>query len=84
MKQKLDDIDLIHDEITAIKKAHNRKTTKTVIRVRSSVEKAHDDYKAAKRLQRDNIATARRNIASYKLLIKQAHTSYKLVKLANK
>ena len=80
--QKLDEIDLITDEITALTKpAHSRKVGKKTIKVRSSVEVAKDNYKAAKRLQRANIKRARQNVRSYKLLIKQARNTFKLVKL---
>lgn len=83
----MDQIDLIEDEINAIKTkpAHSRKVSKSKkIRVRGSVEVAKDNYKAAKRIHKAQIKKLRANIKSHKLMIKQARTGYRLVKLADK
>lgn len=80
------DIDNLYIEATAekTKQEHKRKVGKNKIKVRSSVQVARDDFHNAKRLQKLNIKQAKRNIKSYKMLIKQARNTYKLVKLANK
>lgn len=79
----MDDIDFIEDEINAEKtrKAHTRKVGKQKIVVRSSVEKAKDDYKEAKRIHKDKIRGLKRNIKTHKLMIKQAKNTYKIIKL---
>lgn len=85
----MDDIDTIFIEATNIKKQlpqmkkHHTRTNHTKqIKVRSSVEVAQDNYKATRRLQKANIKRAKQQIKSYKLLIKQARTTYKLIKLS--
>ena len=83
----MDDIDTLFIEaktIKATKPAHLRQLGKKTIRVKSSIEKAKDDFKRAKHIQRQNVLSAKNNIKSYRLLIKQARNTYKLVKLANK
>jgi len=80
----IDDIDNLYIEASNVKRNHTRKTkTAKRIKVRGSVEVARDNYRAAKRLQRANIKRAKQNIKSYKLLIVQAKTSYKLIKLSD-
>ena len=68
------------------KKAQKRggSLTKKATKVRSSVDKAKDDYKLAKAGHKAEIKKLRDQIKTHKLLIKQAKTTYKLVKLANK
>lgn len=81
------DIDQLYIESTNIKREHMRKgaTPKAKkIRVRGSVEVAKDNFKAAKRIQRANIRKAKQNIKACKLMIKQARTAYKIIKLSNK
>lgn len=81
MPYKLDDIDLIEDEIKATKSAHTRKgATARKIKVRSSVEVARDNYKAAKRVHKAQIKKLRQNIKTHKLMIRQAKTAYKIIK----
>ena len=81
----MDDIDFITDEVEQIKRGHKR-NTKTVkhIKVRGSVEVARDNYRAAKRLHREAIRGLKRSIQAHKLMIGQAKTAYKLVKLNDK
>lgn len=82
----MDDIDTIFEETQATpRKAHKR--TLAIgkrIKVKSTTDIAKDNYKRVKRLNRANISKAHRDIASYKLLTKQAHNNYKLIKLENK
>jgi len=82
-----DDIDQLYIEASNVKREHTRKGAQPQskrIKVRGSVEIAKDNFKNAKRIQRANIKRARQNIKSYKLLIQQAKTSYKLIKLSSK
>lgn len=79
----MDDIDFITDDINRTVKAHSRTTTNGKrIKVRSSVEVAKDDYKRAKALHKANIKKLKQNIKTYKLMIKQARNTYKLIKLS--
>ncbi len=83
----MDDIDQLYIESKQLKSEHVRKgaTPKSKkIKVRGSVEVARDNYRNAKRLHRQQIRQLRANIASHKLMIKQAKTTYKLVKLADR
>jgi len=81
----MDDIDLIQDEInTVTKQAHTRKLGRKIIKVKGSVEVARDNYRAAKRIHKNQIKRLRANIKSHKLMIKQSKTAYKLVKLSDK
>lgn len=82
--EDINDLYLESEAIKATRTAHTRTSKTTKIKVRSSLEKARDDYKRAKRLQRDNIRRARQQIKSYKLLKKQARTTYRIIKLAQK
>jgi len=88
MSQAIDDIDFIEDEIIRAKNqkpSHKRKLPSgKKITVKSSLDVAKDQFKQAKRIQNANIASAKRNIKSYKLLKKQARNTWKLAKLASK
>lgn len=75
--------------------AHSRKVGKKQIKVRSSVEKARDDYKAAKRHHKDEIKRLKRqiklarkvaanNVKAHRNMIATAKTTYKSIKLANR
>jgi hypothetical protein len=77
----MDKIDTLFIEATTLKKAHTRKHT---IKVRSSIEIAHTNYRSAVVLHKANIKTLKRNIKSHKLLIKQARTNYQIIKLEDK
>lgn len=87
-----EDINTLYEDITAEKKqlkaAHKRKgaNTKKSIKVRSSVQVARDEYKATRKLHRKYMreirGDARRKLRQHKLLIKQARTAYKIVKLS--
>ena len=88
MSQPKDDIDFIEDEIVKEKKQksiHERILTsgKKII-VKSGLDVAKEQFKKAKQTQNANIANAKRNIKSYKLLKKQARNTWKLAKLASK
>lgn len=82
----MDKIDKLYIQAENIKKAHKRKeaTPKKTITVQSPDDRALTEYKRAKQLQRENIKRACRDIVSYHLLMKQARTTYKLMKLSNK
>lgn len=81
----MDDIDNIYLETTKIKKGHKRTMANTKkIKVRSTVEKARGDYKKAKQVHKDDIKGLRRNIRSHRLMIRQAKTLYRIVKLQEK
>lgn len=64
--------------------AHERNMVTKKTQVRSSVEKAKDDYKTTRQAHKNEIAKLRNQIKMHKLLMKQAKNSYKLVKLTNK
>ena len=80
----MDDIETLYEEALTVKNGHKRKTAKKTIKVRSSVEKAADDFKKAKATHKAEIAKLKTSIKSHKLLIKQAKNQLKLVKLAEK
>jgi len=92
----MDDIDFIEQDIIKVKKsAHTRKVEGKKIRVRSSVEKARDDYKLAKREHKNRIKAikaqarlnariARNNVKAHRNMIATAKTTYKAIKLAGK
>ena len=82
----MDDIDQLYIESNQIKREHTRKgaTPKAKrIKVRGSVEVARDNYRNAKRTHKAQIKQLKNSIKSHKLLIEQAHTSYKLVKVSD-
>lgn len=76
----MDDIDMITDEISNIK-AHTRKHNGKRIKVRGTLDVARDDYRKARRLHRNNIKGLRTSIKAHKLMIKQARTTYKIIKM---
>lgn len=82
------DINELFIEATATKRAHERKVSTpkkvTTIKVRGTLEIALENYKATRRIHKQQIKALKSQIKSHKLLIKQAKTSYKLVKLADK
>lgn len=85
----MDDIDFITDEINRETKKQKMGHTRTLstgkkIPVKSSLDVSRDQFKQAKRIQNANIASAKRNIKSYKLLKRQARNTWKLAKLAAK
>lgn len=84
MDTTADDIDFIHDDIESIKQskiAHKRKLGVKHIKIRSGVEVSKDNYKASRKLHRNQIKSLKRSIKVHKLMIKQARDSYKLIKL---
>jgi len=99
--QPMDEIDFIEQDIHKIKKAHTRKVEgkSKPIKVRSTAQKAHDDYKQARKIHnraiwRSYVAyrsavwqawRTHRNTRKQHLLLKhQAHNVYKLVKIQEK
>lgn len=80
----MDEIDTLYEEALTVKSGHKRKTGKKVIKVRSSVDKARDDFKKAKASHKAEIAKLKAGIKSHKLLIRQAKNQLKLVRLAEK
>lgn len=83
----LDDINIIYEDAEVekkkrLKRAHTKNVASKTIKVRSSVQEAKDDYKAAKKLHKASIALEKRKIKSYKILIQQARNSYRLIKLS--
>lgn len=83
----LDDIDQLYDEAIQVKsprKAHRRTSGPKQIKVRGSIDIARDAYKKAKKVHRAEISRLKANIRSHKLLIKQARTTFGLIKLQEK
>lgn len=82
----MDDIDELYMDIEKDKattvKAHTRKLGTKKIKVRSSLEVAKDNFKSAKRIHKAQIKSLKRNIATHKLMIKQARNTWRLVKLS--
>ena len=90
------ELDLLMDDVaTLTKPAQKRDGGKKTIRVRSSVEKARDDYRAAKKLHKAEIKRlkaqmrlqrkiAKNNIKAHRNMIATAKTSYKAIKFADK
>lgn len=79
-----DDIDKLYIETTKIKKGYKKTMNKKTIKVRSTLDVALDDYKKSKAIHKANIKNDKRSIKSHRLMIKQAKTLYKLVKLQEK
>jgi hypothetical protein len=83
-----EDINQLFEEATSLKnskpKRGHKRNTKTVkhINVRGGLEVAKDNYKTTKRIHKAQIKALRQNIKTHKLLIKQAHNTYKIIKLS--
>lgn len=101
MAERKDDIDFITDDINRITKAHTRKVEgkKKPVKVRSTLEKARDDYKAARKLHNKAIWRSylgyrsavwqawrkHRNTRKQHLILRsQAKNIYKLAKMQEK
>lgn len=81
-----DDIDSLYLETTKIKNTKKKAKKMNTIKKSIPIEivEAVEDFKKAKAEHRAEIATLRRYIRSHRLMIKQARTQYKIVKLQEK